>query len=134
MADELLKVKLNRIRRIMKLIGFKAGLCLDNFEVMNKINNEIEKRSRNKIWVLGWSEHSFNDKVVMFIRLIDEDGDQFLVRIIFNVSNFSFEIPMYNVDAFDDIRGITVMRVGDRIQITGRIMCINDVRVRRLRW
>lgn len=133
MVSELLRIKVNRIRRIIKLLGFRKGSCLDNFEVMSKIN-EIERKSKGELWVLGWSEHSFSDGVVIFIRLVDGDGDQFLVRLIFNVSSFSFEIPMDNADMFEEVRGITFMRVGDHVQITGKVMCITDVGVRRLKW
>ncbi|WP_069808309.1 hypothetical protein [Vulcanisaeta thermophila] len=133
MSTELLKAEVGRIRRVVRSVGFRKGACLDSFEVFDAIH-KIEDRSRRGLWVLGWNEYSVGGGLVMFIRLVNEDGYQFLVRVRFNIGTLSLEVPLDSMYSLGEFRGITAVRVGDHVQIVGRIYCVEDVRIRRLRW
>ncbi|MFB6470461.1 MAG: hypothetical protein TU36_004415 [Vulcanisaeta sp. AZ3] len=119
------------IRRFLKSVGLSVGKCFDERELISLLKGINSRYS--DYWLLGWREHRVSDDLTSFVlTIIDPDNDEYMVRINMGVSVVSISVPMRSLNLDDDLTGITVMMSGSTAYITGRILCVRNVRIRKL--
>ena len=131
MVVGLIRGSVKGIRKFLRHLGLSVGMCFDDYEFTSLLRS-INTRYDN-YWLLGWKEHRISSTKSMFIlTLIDENNKEYAIRIYVNVGVISMVIPVNSLNITDDTTGITIMMNENSAHLSGRILCITGVKVKRL--
>ncbi|WP_243678431.1 hypothetical protein [Vulcanisaeta distributa] len=82
-------------------------------------------------WLLGWKEHKASDYSSIFVlTLIDRYNREYVVRIYVSVSTISMVFPINQLNLTDEVTGITMLINGGTVNLSGRVFCISNIRIR----
>ncbi|WP_054853950.1 hypothetical protein [Vulcanisaeta distributa] len=129
MVVELAKGYIRNLRRFLRKLNITVGRCFDEFEftsLLRSINTKYDE-----YWLLGWKEHKVSDHSSSFVlTLIDKDDREYVVRIYVSIGTINMVLPANQLHLTDETTGITMLVNGNTINISGRVLCITDIRIK----
>ncbi len=73
-----------------------------------------------------------NNSSVFTLTVIDNHNIEYLVRIYVSVGMVSMTIPTNQLNLTDEITGVTVLINGNTASLTGRVLCVTGISIRRI--
>ena len=130
MVVEIAKGSTRNLRRFLKRLGLTVGRCFDDFELVSLLRS-INNRYGDDYWLLGWKEHRISDRSSLFVlTLIDKHDREYVVRIYVSIGAISMVLPINQLNLADEVSGITMLIDGGTVILSGRVLCISDIKVR----
>jgi hypothetical protein len=131
MVVKLVRNSVKEVRDFLSKLGLSVGRCFDDHELVSLL------RSINTgdydYWLLGWKEYDASDRASTFIvMLMDGEYREYVVKVLVSIGTIGITLPINYLDLGDDATGVTIM-MGDGVaHISGRILCIRKIRVKRI--
>lgn len=135
MMEMVVKLARGSTRNLKKFLGgfnITVGNCFDELEFMS-ILRSINARYSGEYWLLGWKEHKVTGSSSAFtVTIIDGHDKEYAVSIYVRTNTITVTLPVAYLDLADDTTGVTIAINGDLASLSGRILCITDIKVREI--
>ncbi|ADN51169.1 hypothetical protein [Vulcanisaeta distributa] len=130
MVVELAKRSGRDLRRLLRRLNLVTGRCFDDNEFTSLLRS-INIKFGNDYWLLGWREHKISTSSSLFVlSLIDRYNREYVVKIYVSIGIISMVLPANQLNLSDEISGITMLINGNTANLSGRILCITNVKVK----